>query len=58
MNELVVVKTPESEYTLEDLECYMDLHGIGHIDEAVQRLNQENEAKRDPVRFLIRFITE
>lgn len=53
----IIVKTPKAEYTLEDIDNYMDVHGIIHVREAIDRLNRENEKRHDPVRFIIRWLT-
>jgi hypothetical protein len=55
MKRVVVVKTPQKEWPLDDIEDYMDLHGIHRMDVAIKKLNRENRVKRDPIRFFVRF---
>jgi hypothetical protein len=52
----IFVSTPQKEWPLDDIETYMDLHGIHRMDVAIKKLNRENRASKNPVRFFIRMV--
>lgn len=54
MKQQIMVRTPKGEWPLDDIENYMDLHGIHKMDEAIRKLNRENRRRRNPIRFFIR----
>lgn len=49
----VITKRPE--WTQDELDNFMDVHGIVHIDDAIRQLNHNYEAQRNPVGFLMSF---